>query len=180
MKKIIGALLLISILLCSVLALSACGEEYDDNGKKNKDGTVSYEAFGLKFRLPDYFRKTKIYGYSISYYTPDATFDVHIITKEEVEDVENEYEFTFDITVEEYVQFLIDINDYECSYSYDEKYDTASFYLFYSQDNITYYYEYYTILKNESSIYIILMMCEEELYENYEPLFRLWASYLSC
>lgn len=180
MKKIIGILLLISVLVSSCVMLSSCGEEYPDNGKKNKDGTVTYNAYGLRFRLPDYFRKTKIPDYEIKYYTNDVSFYVDVITKEEIEDIENEFDFTFDITVEEFVQYIIDFNDFECTYTYDEKYDTASFYFYYSQDDDIYEYIYCTVLKNESAIYMVQMVCKEEDYDNYEPLFRLWASYLSC
>ncbi len=180
MKKIIGLILLISVVLTSAVALSACGEEYPDGGKKNKDGTVTYNAYGIEFRLPDYFRKMAFQGYEMWYYTPGASVYFQVISKSEIEDPENEFEFDFDITVEEYVQLLIEMNDYECEYTYDADSDTASFYLFYSMDDITYEYEYYTILKNESALYIVLMVCAEEDYENYEPLFRLWASYLDC
>jgi len=181
MKKLISLVLALAMLLASVALLASCDDEAaPDGATQNKDGTISYDALGLKFRLPDYFRKRTYDYYELAYATPGATFLVNVMYKEEIEDEEMGYQFDFDITVEEYVKLLIELNEYECSYVYDAERDVASFYLFYSLDDVEYDYEYYTVLKNEGALYVVLMYCAEADYENYEPLFRLWSSYLSA
>lgn len=163
------------------LMLVSCGDEPGEDGAvQNKDGTISYDAYGLKFRLPDYFRKRTYQYYELAYATPGATFLVQVMYKEEIEDETMGYEFDFDITVEEYVKLLIELNEYQCEYTYDAERDVANFYLFYSLDDIDYDYEYYTVLKNDHALYVVLMYCAEADYENYEPLFRLWSSYITA
>ncbi len=165
-----------------VLLLSSCGDDEPgvDGAIQNKDGTISYDAFGLRFRLPDYFRKKTVPYYELCYSTPGATFRVDLIYREDVEDETLEYDFEFDLTVKEFCEYLIDYNNFECEYTYDETRDVGNFYFFYSEDDVEYDYIYVTILKTEYAIYVVEMFCAEADYENYEPLFRLWASYISA
>ncbi len=167
MKKTLSFILVIIISLLSVVGLSSC----DD------DGFEDYAEYGLKFRLPDYFRKRKEQYISIVFTTPDARFQIQAYTKEEIESDG----YDFDQTVSEHAEFLIESNGLEDSeYLYDADRDVVTFYTFEIPENEDQegIYHYFVILKSEKYLYCARMSCNVSDYENYEPLFRQWGSYI--
>lgn len=170
LKKPLSLALALAVVLSLLLCLASC----------NDDGFKNYTEYGISFRLPDYFRKKTIEYYEICYATPGATFLVQVMPKSEIEDEEMGYKFDFSISVEDYTKFFIAENGYTgAEYVYDAERNVASFFILYSDDDVDYTYEYYTILKSESSLYVCVMYCAESDVDNYESLFKLWGSWLS-
>ncbi len=169
-KKAIYALLMLALLSSLIFALSSCGG----------DGFQGYYEYGLKYRLPDYFRKRNIQGTEIYYSTPGASFEVEIMSRTEIDADDSGYEFDFTISVEEYTKFFISENEWGCDYEYDEERNISSFYIFWAPVEDEYKYYYFTILKSNDALYVVIMSCDEDKYENYEPLFREWGSYLEA
>ncbi len=184
MKRILT--LFIAVIFCMGLSagLVSCADPSDDDfvGSDGK-GFIYYAESGLKFRLPDYFRKRNEQYTDIVFTTPEARFQVQIMPKTDFEDPNFDFDFDFSITVPEYTEFLINLNGWnatgECKYEYDEEKNTASFFVFWRptpEEEYSYYY--FNILKSENAIYCVTMICEESNYENYEPLFREWSTYI--
>jgi hypothetical protein len=175
MKRIIGILLILTMLTGVAFSLASC----------NEDGFEDYEVGGLKFRLPDYFRHRKVSFADVYYSTPEAVFEAQIWTKEEIADEELQFEFDFSITVEELMQFLIEKNGYAESqdyvpYVYDAERDVATFFFFYTDDlDDEYQYNHLTVLKNDNAIYVVRMLCYESSYERFKPMFDALSMNLS-
>ncbi len=175
MKRIIGFILTVALALCVGVSLTSCG-----------DGMKEYTELGLNFTLPEDFRKLTVQNADIHYSTPDVTFEVQYMPKSEFEDEEMEYYISFDMTVKEYAEFLINENGWTDSekteqYVYDEARDAASFYVFWTPDleAFPYTYYYFTIMKSSHAFYAVMFYCEEEKYPEYNEKFIAWSSYLS-
>ena len=175
MKKIIGLIVLTAIMLSLALTLTSCG-----------GGMKDYTELGLNFTLPKDFRKFTVQNADLHYSTIDATFEVQYMPKTDFEDVELGYYIDFDMTVQEYADFLIKENgwtdpDKTEQYVYDEARDAASFYFFWTPDpeEFPYSYYYFTILKSSYAFYAVMFTCEEEKYPEYNEKFIAWSSYLS-
>ena len=170
MKKIIGSVLIFSLVLVLAFSLFAC----------ENSGYVDYTEYGLSFRLPKEFRKLTVQGVDIHYSTLEADFEVQVLPKSEFEDEEMGYYIDFDMTVKEYTEFFIEENEWGCEYTYDEVRDATNFYFFWTPtEEIPYSYYYMTVMKSDVAFYIIIMSCVEEDYPNYEAKFRAWSTYLS-
>lgn len=171
MKKLISLILLIFVVTSSALAFTAC----DD------DGFTDYYESGLKFRLPDYFRRLNLSeGPSIVFSTPGARVEIMFMPKYDSEGEETKYEFDFSMSVREYTEFFINLNGWECEYVYDEERDVTNFFVFWTPDQTEEYtYYYFTILRNDDCIYGVVMSCLQSDFENYEALFKQWSSYIS-
>ena len=177
MKKIIGCILTLSLAFLLVFSLSSC---------EKKTGSNDYSELGINFHLPDDFRKFTVASADIHYSTPDVTFEVQYMPKTDFEDVEMGYYISFDMTVKEYTEFLIEENGWENpdkteQYTYDEKRDAASFSIFWTPDpdEFPYSYYYFTVMKSESAFYVAMFSCEEEKYPEYSEKFVAWSDYLS-
>ncbi len=177
LKKILSIFIVIAVVLSATLAFTSC----DD------DGFTDYFEHGLKYRLPDYFRKRNILGTEITYTTPGATFEVQVMPRTEIDSDNLEWDFNqkfdFTITVDEYAKLMIDENGWNCypNYTYDEQRNVANFYFFWKpSEEMEYEYYYFSILKSNDALYVVLMTCAEEDYENYAPLFTEWAQYLEA
>ena len=177
MKKIIGCVLTIAVMLGVLFAFSSC----DKKGK-----LLDYSELGMNFRLPEEFRKFTVGTADIHYSTPDVTFEIQYMPKEEFEDIEMGYYFPFEMTVKEYTEFLIDENGWADpekteQYTYDEARNSTSFYLFWTPDpnEFPWSYYYFTVMKNEYAFYVAMFMCEEEKYPDYSEKFVEWSSYIS-
>lgn len=175
MKKIIGLILSFALVLSLALTLTSCG-----------DGMKEYTELGLNFKLPKDFRKLTVQGADLHYSTPDASFELQYMPKSEFEDAEMGYYISFDMTVKEYAEFLINENGWADSekteqYVYDEARDAASFYFFWTPDieEFPYSYYYFTIMKSSYAFYVVMFSCEEEKYPEYSEKFVAWSNYLS-
>lgn len=175
MKKIIGAILIFATLIGALFTLNSC----------EKSGYKDYNEAGLHFRIPSDFRKFTIFGYDLHYSTPEAKFEVKILSKADIEDIELGYYISFNWSVKDYTEFLIKENQWQCQYEYDEARDVTTFFLLYappaeSEELAEYEYLYVTVLKNDVAFYIVVMSCEEELVSKYESKFKTWSTYLSA
>lgn len=175
MKRIIGLVLTVALAISLAFSLSSCG-----------DGMKDYTELGLNFKLPEDFRKFTVQGASLHYSTPDVTFEVQYMPKTDFDDVELGYYINFDMTVQEYADFLIKENGWTDSekteqYTYDESRNAASFYIFWTPDIEEFPYSYYhfTILKNSYAFYVVMFSCEEEKYPEYKDKIAAWSSYVS-
>ncbi len=167
---------MLTVIFALAINLTSCD---DDAPYEDEYGFIHYLDYNLKFRLPNYFRKRSVQGMEIMYSTTGATFEVQVMPEEEILDPEYQYEFDFDITVEEYAEFFIDENGWSCEYKYDPERNTANMTFFWTpSEEIGYGYYNITILKNENALFCAVFSCSESEYENYGPLFREWASYL--
>ncbi len=178
MKKIIGIILTLSLAATLVFSLSAC--------KKNQTGLVEHSELGLNFMLPNEFRKFTVQTADIHYSTPEAKFEVQYMPKTDFEDIEMGYYISFDMTVKEYTEFLIEENGWADpekteQYTYDEARDATNFSFFWSPDRNLFPYEYYyfTVMKNEYAFYVAMFSCEQDLYPNYNEKFEEWSRHLS-
>jgi len=166
MKKLICSVLLIAL----ALSLSAC-----DNG-----AFVDRTEYGLSFRLPEEFRKYNVNAYEISYRTADAKFQVQVMTEEEFEYIG----MYFGMSVKEYTEELIKINEWGIEYKYDEARDVTSFYYFWyptdeptnegitSNEELESKYYYMLVLKSNEAFYHVVMSCSTDDYEKYEQEFK--------
>ena len=177
MKKITGLILTLALVMTLIFSLSSCDK---------KGELVDYSELGINFRLPEEFRKFTVATADIHYSTPDVTFEVQYMPKEDFDDIEMGYYIPFDMTVKEYTEFLISENgwtdpDKTEQYTYDEKRDSTSFTIFWTPDPNEYDWEYYyfTIMKNEYAFYVAMFLCKEEKYPDYSEKFVEWSSYLN-
>ena len=175
MKRIIGIILVMALAFSLAISLTACG-----------DGMTDYTELGLNFSLPDDFRKFTVQGATLHYSTPDVTFEVQYMPKTDFEDEELGYYISFDMTVKEYAEFLINENgwadpDKTEQYVYDEARDAVSFYIFWTPDpeEFPWSYYYFTILKSSYAFYAVMFTCEEEKYPEYSDKFVAWSNMLS-
>ena len=168
-----------------------CEDHKDENedllcDKCSEEFLVLYEELGLKFYLPNEFRKYASSVADIYYKTSDATFEVQYMPKEEFDDVEMGYVIPFNMTVKEYTDFLISENgwtdpDKTEQYTYDEKRDSTSFTTFWTPDPEEYPWEYYyvTVMKNEKAFYVVFFICDEYKYMDYSDMFESLSERLS-
>ena len=161
--------------LCLVFTLASC-----DNGHYK-----NYSELGLSFRLPKEFRKLNTGTADIHYSTPDVKFEVQYMPKTDFEDIEMGYYISFNMTVKEYTEFLINENGWADpekteQYTYDEARDATGFSFFWTPDPSEFPYSYYrmTIMKSDTAFYGILFTCEQDKYEEYNEAFEEWSSYL--
>ena len=170
MKKIVASLVFFALIVSLAFSLCACGDDYKE-----------YNEVGLKFRLPKDFQKISVPYADLEYTSGEADFLVQIMPKTEFEDEEMGYYIRFDMTVEEYAQFFINVNGWKCEYTYDEARNVATFDCLWGPEedpSVEPQYHFAAVLKSEEAFYIVVMVCSEELQSKYSESFREWSSYL--
>ena len=162
--------------LCLVFTLASC-----DNGHYK-----NYSELGLSFRLPKEFRKLNTGTADIHYSTPDVKFEVQYMPKTDFEDIEMGYYISFNMTVKEYTEFLINENGWADpekneQYTYDEARNATEFSFFWSPDPDDIPYSYYriTIMKNETAFYVVMFLCDEDKYSEYNDMIEDLSELLS-
>ncbi len=167
MKKTI--LLLLTIVI-AVFPLSSCGKTYMH--------VYDNDEIGLHYELPRNFEYYK-YGArgTITYRNKAATAAVVIELRTEEEITESS---AFDTmpTLEEFIDYTVSSQALgEIEIHYNEAKTRATFDLNVSENEESYgQYIYYTMIKNERGIYIIEMLCQGIVYENYAPQFISWSN----
>ena len=154
--------------------------------KCDKEVLTLHEELGLKFYLPEEFRKFNTVTADIHYSTPDVRFQVQYMPKTDFEDVEMGYYISFDMTVKEYTEFLINENGWADpekneQYTYDEARNATEFSFFWSPDPDDIPYSYYriTIMKNETAFYVVMFLCDEDKYSEYNDMIEDLSELLS-
>lgn len=179
MKRIITLLLTLSVAVCALFSLSACGN----------DG--NYKQMGLSFYLPEDFEKRTIQGYAYAYSNGEAEFLISANSHEllaSTTDESGEYKGAWPTDVHGYVRRFCIENDIGLDkYSYDAERNTAEIKYVYDYNevdetgesiNIDSDYCHYVFMDNGEAIYFITYMCKVAYMEKYQPLFEEWASKL--
>ena len=168
MKKYLIKFCAVILCLCCIFGMTSCNDEQGDE--------KSYEVAGLHFTLPSNLPELKVSYADVCYGNSDVQFFANIFAREELSE---ELEISEDITVEDYTyKFIYVWNGYSCTYDYDEETNVATFSLFYPEEEGTdeereYYYHYIT--RTEGALFVVIMCCEERVYDTYAPLFEEWA-----
>ncbi len=169
MKKIIVKLLFVIVLASTVLSVTSC----DDGELK------SYSEAGLNFKLPSNMKKFAVEWADICYGDYDNTtenplFFVYYYSSEAL--LEDLFLGT-DITVSEYADWFINVNEYtnvEKTLSED---GTSIVLKYIYEDESDFYFDY--IVRNEAVLAHVTMCCRAEYRAKYEPIFTEWMSYIS-
>lgn len=164
MKKLFKSVLILLLVFTTVLCAASCGEsEYKD-----------YSISGLNFRLPNDMKETNVNYANISYWNGEAEFLAEPIPRDALL---AEYILDKDITVTEFAEVFIAVNEYEnVEKTYDEVRDSMTLsYIFEPEEQ--YYCDF--IIRNKEALYLVTMCCDVEYMEKYKPIFADWISNIS-
>lgn len=179
MKKIITVFLVLAISVCSLFALSACGN----------DG--NYKEIGLSYYLPTDFVKQNIQGYDYAYTNGEAEFLISANSYEVLQSSTTQagdYKGEWPTDVHGYVRRFCIENDIKFdNYTYDPAKNVADIKYVYDYPEVDEEgmplqmeseYCHYVFMDNGEAIYFITYMCKVSYMEKYKPLFDEWASKL--
>ncbi len=168
MKKYFIKICAILLVFSCIFGMCSCGDK--------EDGNKEYKVAGLHFTLPANLPELKVNYADFCYGNSDVQFFANIFSRQELSE---ELEISEDITVDDYTyKFIYLWNGYSCPYDYDEQTNVATFGLFYPEDENTdeereYYYHYIT--RTEEALYVVIMCCDENVYDTYAPMFLEWV-----
>ncbi|MBR5140548.1 MAG: hypothetical protein IKV16_05780 [Clostridia bacterium] len=178
MKKIIA---LTMALLISLSLISCGGDSEHEHEHEHEDSEtyINYFEGGIYFSLPgDYVTKKYPYGdyvYVCDNSTTTETEKAYFILNiyDEVE-LEEDMRLPKTISVREYAQIIV--TDMMCDdYKYDAATDSATFdyvYKYTDDSGMPNEYYLYKILRNEDSLYQIVLSCDEEDISKYKDTFN--------
>ena len=169
MKKIITAIIAISLLL-------ACLTSCDDNG--NIYEMVNYRENGLELSLPNYMRRSDIEGYDF-YFTNLAI--IFTAVKLDAEFLE-EKNISPDITGKEYIDIYVERNGLSLDrmgYSYDEENMLHNFRYSYTDGEDMDMFYYVVVVGDVGNVWYIEMVCDQKNSSRYIQSFDVWKKYVS-
>lgn len=174
MKKLITILLILSLTLSGVLALSSCD---DDGGNNHND-------IGLSYYVPEDWEKLTVQYADHAYTNGEAHIEIDAQSYEELaEGTYNDMPDPWPTNVYDYVRQFVLYNSLPLSdYVYDEEKDVAyiDFEFEYPAEagNMPDEYLLYVFMDNGEAIFVITYYCEVKYRETYEPLFHRWREML--
>ena len=165
MKKIISAIILVSVLL---LGLCACADTV-------KYENVTYRENGIEFFLPSSMRRESVDGYDF-YFSNLAASIIFTAVKVD-EELLRDLDIDGPVNDEEYVNILIERNKLDKEkmyYNYDEVRGHYNFrYSYEDADGFATFY-YIVVIGDESNLWYIEMCCKNEDSNTHLETFKTW------
>ncbi len=172
MKKIINLILLIAVMLSAV----SCSD-YADNPRYHD---IEYRENGLKLVLRNDMQRYDIADYDFYFTNVIGTVIMTAVKLDEKFLTENEIKK--DITAGEYVDFLIEKNEFEKDniyYEHDEHLGMYNFkYVFSDVETGSEIFYYVTVLGEVGNVWYVEMTCRNEDSELYLSTFDSWINEL--
>lgn len=142
----------------------SCGHEEEDSD------FVTYYQYGISYKLPKNFELKRIPNTDLNYTDGEAKFFFNAFGEEEMT---QDLGISTDMTVKSYTEFFLILNPYTDDYEYDEDRDASSFHYIYDYESDQMENEYYRYLitRNEDTLFVAVVSCDESDVEKYSSVF---------